>query len=361
MKFSEEFRDRALVQELGRSLAALAPAPVLLMEVCGTHTMAVARFGLKQLLPPTIRLVSGPGCPVCVTDQADIDAFLALAQEPGLILATFGDMVRVPGSFTSLERQRAAGAAVQVVYSPFDAVDLARCQPERQVVFFGVGFETTMPATALAVQTAAQTKVGNFSLFCVHKTMPAALRTLLSHPELQVAGLLLPGHVSTITGAAAFDFIPREFGLPGAIAGFEPLDILLGIKEILEQLTTGHRRIGNAYRRAVPWAPNPQAQKVLAEVFEPAPAVWRGLGLIPGSGVKLRPAYAAFDARQRFAARLAQVPPPTPSPCRCGEVLRGLLAPADCPLFGTACQPGTPIGPCMVSSEGACAAAFRYG
>lgn len=361
MKFSDAFRDRQLVQELAAQLRGLVTQPLTLMEVCGTHTMAIARFGLKSLLPPGLRLVSGPGCPVCVTDQRDIDGFLALGEEPGVVLATFGDMIRVPGSRTNLERQRAAGAAVQVVYSPFDAVELARQQPARQVVFLGVGFETTMPATALAVKTAAQSNLANFSVYCVHKTMPQALRALLGAREIKLAGLLLPGHVSAIAGAAAFAFIPAEFNLPCAVTGFEPVDILLGIKDLVLQNRQGQARVSNVYRRAVPPDPNPQAQALLEEVFEPAPAFWRGLGEIPDSGVRLRPAYAAFDARRRFAARLAQVAPAPPSPCRCGEVLRGLLQPAECPLFGSACLPDSPLGPCMVSSEGACAAAYRYG
>ena len=361
MKFSEEFRDKTLVQELARRLRELAPAPATLMEVCGTHTMAVARFGLKMLLPPGIRLISGPGCPVCVTAAQDLDAFLALGELPAVVLTTFGDMIRVPGSRTSLDRLRAAGAAVQIVYSPFDAVALARQNPNREFVFFGVGFETTMPATALALRTAAAAGLTNFSVFCVHKTMPAALRTLLRSGELHIAGLLLPGHVSTIVGAESYAFIPQEFHLACAVTGFEPVDILLGVEAILQQLRTGRPQVANAYSRAVVAPANPRAQEVLAEVFQPADAQWRGLGLIPNSGVSLRPRYAAFDAKEKFAAVLAQVPPPAATACRCGEVLRGVLAPPDCPRFGQTCTPSHPLGPCMVSSEGACAAAFRFG
>ncbi len=361
MKFSEEFRDKELIQELARRLQALAPGPATLMEVCGTHTMAVARFGLKMLLPPSVRLISGPGCPVCVTAQKDLDGFLALGEVPNVVLTTFGDMIRVPGSRTSLDRLRATGVPVQIVYSPFDAVELARQTPEREFVFFGVGFETTMPATALAIQTAASAGLTNFSVFCVHKTMPAALRALVGSPELRVSGLLLPGHVSTIVGAASYDFIPREFHLPCAVAGFEPLDILLGVEALLRQIKSGSPQVANTYRRAVAAPANPRAQEILAEVFEAADAEWRGLGAIPGSGVRLRSRYAAFDARQKFAAVLSQVPPPVANPCRCGDVLRGLLSPADCPLFRKTCSPSQPLGPCMVSSEGACAAAYRYG
>jgi hydrogenase expression/formation protein HypD len=360
MKFIDEFRDKDLVRDLVRRLGLLASGPATIMEVCGTHTMAAARFGLKSLLPPQVSLVSGPGCPVCVTAQEDLDGFLALGQEPGIILSSFGDMLRVPGTVTSLEKERAAGAAVKVVYSPLDAVDLARQETGKQVVFFGVGFETTMPATAMAIQSATAEKLPNFSVFCVHKTMPMALRALLSAGEIKVSGLLCPGHVTTIIGASAYDFIPQEFGIPCAVTGFEPLDLLLGIESILHQISQGQARVDNVYTRAVQVQPNPRAQALLAEVFAQADAKWRGLGVIPGSGVTIREKYRSYDARARFAGVLARVPPPPPSACRCGEVLRGVMRPKECPLFDTACFPSQPLGPCMVSSEGACAAAYRY-
>lgn len=361
MKFSDEFRDKDLVRDLARRLKQLGTEPATIMEVCGTHTMAAARFGLKELLPPPVRLVSGPGCPVCVTAQEDLDGFLALGEAPGIILASFGDMLRVPGTTTSLEKQRAAGAAVKVVYSPLDAVDLAKQEKEKNVVFFGVGFETTMPATAVAMQMAAADKVANFSVFCVHKTMPGALKALLSAGEVKVSGLLCPGHVTAIIGASAYDFIPREFCIPCAVTGFEPLDLLLGIESILRQLSRGEAYVDNVYTRAVPAQPNPRAQALLAEVFCTADAKWRGLGVIPGSGVEIRENYREFDARSRFAAILAKVPSPPPSPCRCGEILRGVMPPQECPLFDKVCSPSHPLGPCMVSSEGACAAVYRYG
>ena len=360
MKFIDEFRDKDLVQNIVRRLGQLAKGPATIMEVCGTHTMAAARFGLKSLLPPQVSLVSGPGCPVCVTAQEDLDGFLALGKEPGIILSSFGDMLRVPGTATSLEKQRAAGAAVKVVYSPLDAVDLARQETGNNVVFFGVGFETTMPATAMAIQLAAVEKLPNFSVFCVHKTMPGALRALLSAGEVKVSGLLCPGHVTTIIGASAYDFIPRDFCIPCAVTGFEPLDLLLGIEAILLQISQGQARVDNVYTRAVQVQPNPRAQALLDEVFMPADAKWRGLGVIPGSGVTIREKYRQFDARSRFVAVLAQVPPPPPSACRCGEVLRGVMQPQECPLFDQACSPSQPLGPCMVSSEGACAAVYRY-
>jgi len=360
MKFIDEFRDRELVQDLSRRLGRLAAGPATVMEVCGTHTMAAARFGLKSLLPPGVRLISGPGCPVCVTAQADLDAFLALGRTPDTVLATFGDMVRVPGSRTSLERERARGAVVRVVYSPLDAVDLAREQPGKTVVFFGVGFETTMPATAVAIKSAAALNLDNFLVLCVHKTMPAAIRALLAGGELKISGLLLPGHVTTIIGAAAYDFIPRDFGVPGAVAGFEPVDMLLALEAILRQLQEGAARIDNVYPRAVQAQPNPRAAALLDEVFAPSDAEWRGLGVIPGSGVTIREAYARFDARVRFPEVWQELPPAPPSACRCGEVLRGALRPSQCPQFDKSCNPTQPLGPCMVSSEGACAAAYRY-
>jgi len=360
MKFIDEFRDKELVQEISRRIKESARGPATIMEVCGTHTMSAARFGLKSLLPRQVKLVSGPGCPVCVTAQTDLDAFLALGSEPHMVLVSFGDMLRVPGTNTSLERQRAQGADVRFVYSPLDAVDLARQEAEKNVVFFGVGFETTMPATAIAILLAAEQGLNNFLVFCVHKTMPAALQALLASGEVRVSGLLLPGHVTTIIGAGAYDFIPKNFGIPCAVTGFEPVDMLWGIDSILAQLSQGPARVENVYPRAVSVHPNPRAQELLAEVFTPCDAEWRGLGQIPGSGVRIRDRYTRFDAGTRFPQIRAQLPPPSPSPCRCGEVLRGVLPPKKCRQFGKDCTPSQPLGPCMVSSEGACAAVYRY-
>ena len=368
MKFSEEFRDRALVGEIASRLRDLTPAlsckergHVAIMEVCGTHTMSAARFGLRSLLPPGVSLISGPGCPVCVTDQHDIDSYLALAEVPGVVLTTFGDMIRVPGSQTSLEQLRAAGAEVRVVYSPMDAVEFARANRSRQVVFFGVGFETTMPTTAVAIRFASEESIANFSVFCVHKTIPIALRALISAEDVRISGLLLPGHVTTIIGAGAYEFIPKEFGAPCAVAGFEPVDIMLGIESILRQIAEGNARVDNVYARAVTREPNPRAFELFSEVFTPADSMWRGIGVISDSGIEIAERYARFDAKKRFPDALAKVPPVVATPCRCGDVLRGVMRPADCPLFGNACTPSNPVGPCMVSSEGACAAAHKYG
>ncbi len=358
MKYIDEFRDQDLVQEIVRRIARLN-RPATIMEVCGTHTMAAARFGLRSLLPEQVALISGPGCPVCVTAQTDIDAFLALGDEPDVILTSFGDMLRVPGSHTSLERRRAQGAAVKVVYSPLDAVDLARQEPRKHVIFFGVGFETTMPAIAMAIRLASEQQLDNFSVLCVHKTMPAALRALLASEELRVSGLLCPGHVTTIIGAEAFDFIPREFGIPCAITGFEPLDMLLGIESILRQLQETRARVDNVYTRVVKVQANPRAQVLLSEVFEVCDAEWRGIGRLPQSGLRFREEYASFDASKAFP--LSVGPSEEPAGCRCGEVLRGILNPTKCPLFRRVCNPEDPVGPCMVSAEGACSAYLQYG
>ncbi|MCX8053811.1 MAG: hydrogenase formation protein HypD, partial [Armatimonadetes bacterium] len=339
MRFSDEFRDRALVEQIASRIACHAGVTASIMEVCGTHTMSAAKYGLRALLPSGVRLVSGPGCPVCVTDQREIDSFLAIGQVPGVILTSFGDMLRVPGSKTSLEKLRANGVDVRVLYSPMDAVDIARDNTGSEVVFFGVGFETTMPATAVALKTAAENGLENFFLFCSHKTMPAALRALLSMGEVRLTGLLLPGHVTTIIGTSAYDFIPREFGIPCAVTGFEPVDIMLGIESVLKQSSEGVALVDNVYSRAVKSDPNEKAQGLLSDVFETADANWRGIGLIPGSGVAISQKYSALDAKERFADVIAVVPEVESSPCRCGEVLRGVIDPVDCSLFGKTCTP----------------------
>jgi hydrogenase expression/formation protein HypD len=361
MRFTDEFRDPEIVKAIASRLKSKNDAQTVIMEVCGTHTMSIARFGLKSLMPQEVRLVSGPGCPVCVTDQLDIDSFLEIGKCPGVILATFGDMLRVPGSYSSLERMRASGIDVRIVYSPMDSLDIAQDNPNREVVFFAVGFETTIPATALTLKTASEMGLNNFYVFCAHKTIPEALRALLSDSGVNLHGLLLPGHVSTITGAMAFEFIPRDFGIACAVAGFEPVDILLGIESILHQLSSGHPTLANIYSRAVETSGNPRAAELIGEVFQPCSAKWRGLGEIPKSGLELSPEYEAMDARKRFAQTIKDVRPMLSSECMCGSVLRGIIEPADCPLFAVRCTPDEPEGPCMVSSEGACSAAFKYG
>ena len=348
-------------EKLLRAMAELPLGPVRLMEVCGTHTMSIAKAGIKSVLPENVKLLSGPGCPVCVTPAEQIDAVLALAAEPGVILASYGDMLRVPGSRPgdSLLRRRALGARVEIVYSPVDAVEIAARNPDRQVVFLGVGFETTAPGTAAAVLTARERGIRNFSLWSMLKTVEPALRALIEAEGFAVNGFLCPGHVATVLGAEGFAFLPRDYGLPAVIGGFGAEDILLALYLLLRQLADGTPKLQNAYPRAVSAQGNRLAQETMARCFEPCEDSWRGLGRIPASGLRLREELRDFDARERFALSVSSEPAPTA--CRCGEVICGRLGPEDCPLFGKRCTPEDPVGPCMVSSEGACAAAYKYG
>lgn len=355
----EDFRDPNLVKTLLHRIEKVLEPPVTLMEVCGTHTVAFFRYGLRRLLPEGLRLLSGPGCPVCVTPDSIVDAALEIAQKPGVVLATFGDMLRVPGSRQSLEELKAAGAQVKVIYSPLEAVALAEQEPGRQVVFFAVGFETTAPMVAAAVLEAKGKGLTNFSLICAHKTIPGALQALLSSPEVRIDGLLCPGHVSTVIGTRPYEFIPRHFGIGAVVTGFEPVDLLQGIYLLLRQHREKAPRVENQYRRWVREGGNPAALKLLEQVFTPCGSYWRGLGYLEGTGLELKEEYQAFDALKRF-----QVVPearPTRKGCRCGDVLRGVIAPPDCPLFATTCIPERPAGPCMVSVEGTCRAYYTYG
>ncbi|MDO4973271.1 MAG: hydrogenase formation protein HypD [Eubacteriales bacterium] len=347
--------------KLLRAMAELPLGPVRLMEVCGTHTMAIAKAGIKSVLPENVTLLSGPGCPVCVTPAEEIDAVLALAMEPGVILTSYGDMLRVPGSRPgdSLLRRRALGARVEIVYSPMDAVELAARNPDKEVVFLGVGFETTAPGTAAAVLNARERGIRNFTLWSILKTVEPALRALIAAEGFSVDGFLCPGHVATVIGAEGFAFLPRDYGLPAVVGGFEAEDILLAVYLLLRQLTDGTPKLQNAYPRAVSQRGNVLAQEMIARCFEPCADSWRGLGTIPASGLRLREELLDFDARARFAVSVSSEPAPTA--CRCGEVICGRIAPEGCPLFGKRCTPEDPVGPCMVSSEGACAAAYKYG
>lgn len=343
---------KAKVEQAGR--------PVRLMEVCGTHTVAIGRSGIRSLLTGAVDLVSGPGCPVCVTSDGEIDRMLAYCSVPDAIVTTYGDLIRVPGSAASLAQKRAEGADVRVVYSALDALQIARENPGRPVIFLGIGFETTAPAAALAIATAAEQGLTNFYVHSAHKLTPPAMRALLGAGGARLDGFLCPGHVSTVLGEEGFAFLATEYGLPAAIAGFEPLDILLAV-DYLVDAALGLRpvQLVNAYRRWVRPEGNPAARAVIDRTFAPCDAAWRGLGLIPASGLAFRSTYAAYDAAVAFPA---EVPEPKPRKgCRCGEVLRGELKPMDCKLFGTACVPEHPLGPCMVSGEGACAAYYRYG
>lgn len=342
------------VHQLARHL----PRPVQFMEVCGTHTMTAFRSGLRDLLPGTVRLISGPGCPVCVTDTGYIDAAVALCRRATVTVASFGDLLRVPGSESSLEQERAAGADVRIVYSPTDALLLAQHRPEREVVFLGVGFETTVPAVAASISRAAEEGLDNFSVLCAHKTMPRAMEALVKDQTLHVDGFLCPGHVSVVTGAQIYEFLARDYRLPCVVSGFEPWDMLQSLTMLLQQVIDDRAAVEIQYSRSVTRQGNRAAQALIERVFAPRDAHWRGIGTIAGSGLAVRPAFAAQDAAAKFALTVAagEVNPA----CRCGEVLRGVITPADCRLFGKACRPDHPFGPCMVSSEGTCAAWFKY-
>ncbi|MCL6629241.1 MAG: hydrogenase formation protein HypD [Armatimonadetes bacterium] len=359
MTHIDAFRDKRLGKELARLIELKATRPMTLMEVCGTHTMAIARHGIKGLLPPNIKIVSGPGCPVCVTPQSLIDSFIELGKQSGMILATFGDMMRVPGSWSSLELERASGLDVRVVYSPLDSVKIARENPGKKVVFFGIGFETTAPAVALAVLEARSMGLENFFILSAHKLIPPALEFLASDSETNIEGFLCPGHVSAIIGSLAYSRITRDYGIPCVIAGFEPLDILQGILMLVSQVEEGRAEIETQYSRAVSQTGNLEALRCLDSVFQVTDAEWRGLGVIPQSGLEFKSEFSKFDASRLVPERSFELRPNVR--CVCGRILKGLLSPTDCPVFGSECTPTTPLGPCMVSSEGACSAEYRYG
>jgi len=353
------FRDPDAARGLAEAIRSRSTRPARLMEFCGGHTHAILRFGIPTLLPPTVDLRSGPGCPVCVTSAADLDRAIALAQVKDVILTTFGDMMRVPGSRASLAQAKAEGADVRVVYSPLDALQIARENPARPAIFLGVGFETTAPMVASAVLAAEGEGLENFSVFSTHKLTPPATRAILEAGEVALDGIIGPGHVTTIVGAGAWRFLPDDYGIPCAVAGFEPLDILRAVLALVEMVEDGRADVANAYARSVRLDGNPAAKRAMAQVFEVAEADWRGLGPIPASGLRVREAYARFDAARIFPLNL---PPSREHPgCRCGEVLRGVLLPTECALFAKVCTPQNPIGPCMVSAEGACAAYYKYG
>jgi hydrogenase expression/formation protein HypD len=362
MRFVEEFRDPALGRVLsGEILAMLEPGRTYkLMEVCGGHTHTIYRYGIDGLLPPQVQLVHGPGCPVCVLPMGRIDDGIAIAHQPNVIFTCFGDMMRVPGSHGSLQEARAEGADVRMVYSPLDALAIARSNPEQEVVFFAIGFETTAPSTALTLRRAKAEGIANFSCMSNHVTIVPPLRALLDSPGVEIDGFIGPGHVASILGARPFEFIPSEYCKPFVISGFEPLDVLQSIQMLLAQLSGGRCEVENQYGRVVEWDGNALALEAMAEVFEVrAHFEWRGLGSIPHSALALSAAYAELDAERRFAVPGVRVA--DPQECQCGEVLTGAIKPWDCKVFGTACTPERPIGTCMVSPEGACAAYYTYG
>lgn len=362
MKYLDEFRQRDAAAAIIKKIRSISKRRVNLMEICGTHTHAISRFGIREALPENIRLISGPGCPVCVTSAKDVNRVIAFsASREDVVIATFGDMMRVPGSTSSLQEQKAAGGDIRVVYSALNALDMARANPDKECVLYAVGFETTAPTVAAAILAAKAEGVKNFSVLALHKLTPPAMKFLLDSGGVEVHGFICPGHVTAIIGAAAYEFIAKDYRAPCVVAGFEPLDALMGIYMLIRQLEEGRCAIEVEYDRVVKWAGNVKAQAVTEEVFEPADAAWRGIGVIPGSGLKIRDAFSAFDAEARFT--VAQAPfhdDAEPPGCRCGDVLKGVIRPNGCPLFGKTCTTETPVGPCMVSSEGTCAAFYKY-
>lgn len=373
MKYSDEFRDpekaRALLAAIAAELAktgASPDEPLRIMEICGGHTHAIFRYGLDKLTPDAIEFIHGPGCPVCVLPMSRVDDCLDIAEREDVIFTTFGDAMRVPGTRGSLMQAKARGADIRMVYSPLDALELARRNPEREVVFFGLGFETTMPSTALTLRQAAREGAANFSIFCNHILVPPPIKALLDDPRMRLDGFVGPGHVSMVIGTEPYRFIARDYGKPLVVAGFEPLDLLQSVLMVVRQIADGRAEIENQYARVVPAEGNPAAIAAIDDVYEPRPAFdWRGLGEIDKSGVRIREAYSAWDAEVKFGvgygagkgsgreAELAEG-------CRCGEVVKGMIKPWDCPKFGTACTPEAPLGALMVSSEGACAAYHLY-
>ncbi len=363
MKYIDEFRNREIAIGLSKKIANLVEGhnTVTIMEVCGTHTMSVYRYGLKKLLPPNIRLLSGPGCPVCVTPVSYIDTAIAVSQRKDILITTFGDMMRVPGSSSSLEKERAKGAPIVVVYSTLDALSLAEKYPEKQVVFLAVGFETTVPTVAASILEADRRGLKNYFVLTSHKVMPPAMKALLKDKELNLDGFICPAHVSTIIGSRPYEFIAKDFHVPCVIAGFEPLDILQGIYMLLEQIVEKKASVKIQYSRVAKPEGNPIALALLDRVFEPCDAEWRGLGLIPGSGLKLRDRYARFNAHLDVEHSAIRNPQSAFNGCICGDILRGVKMPPECKLFKKVCTPEHPVGACMVSSEGTCAAYYKYG
>lgn len=358
MKFLDEYRDGGLAQQLAREIHRVTTRPWNIMEVCGGQTHAIVKFGIDELLPQQITLIHGPGCPVCVTPLEMIDKALEIAARPEVIFTSFGDMLRVPGSTTDLLSVKAKGGDVRMVYSPLDAVKLAEQNPAREVVFFGVGFETTAPATAMAVFQAAQKSSKNFSMLISHVLVPPAIEALMSSPNCRVQAFLAAGHVCAIMGYEEYPPLAAKYRVPIVVTGFEPLDILQGILMCVQQLESGRAEVENQYTRAVRREGNQSAQQLVREVFRVVPRKWRGVGEIPASGLGLRTAYAAFDAEQRFGLTNHHVD--EPADCLSGQVLQGLIKPHQCPAFGGKCTPEHPLGATMVSSEGACAAYYRY-
>ena len=359
MKFVDEFRDPELAKKLLDRIHHCSTRPARLMEFCGGHTVSIFKYGIRQLLPKHIEMLSGPGCPVCVTANADLDKAIALSHLPRVIITSFGDMIRVPGSHSSLQQAKAEGADVRVVYSTQDALSMARDNPDKSVVFIGIGFETTAPTVAAAILQAEAERINNFSVLSLHKLCPPIMKTILDLGEVRLNGIICPGHVSAVIGAYPYRFIPENYGIACVVSGFEPLDILQTVDMLVQQIETGQPKVEIAYRRGVKPEGNQPALKLMYTVFEVSPADWRGIGVVPGSGLSLKPKYRRFDAEANFDIK--PVPVREARGCLCGSILRGVSTPLDCKLFRQACTPEHPVGPCMVSSEGSCATYYHYG
>jgi hydrogenase expression/formation protein HypD len=363
MKYIDEFREPEKALALQNKITQLSQElkkPLKIMEICGGHTHSIFKYGIEEILPPNIELIHGPGCPVCVMPKGRLDDAIAISQNHNVILATFGDTMRVPGSTTSLLQARATGADIRMVYSPLDSLQLARDNPNKQIVFFALGFETTAPSTALTILQAAAENITNFSMFCNHVLVVPALQALLNNPDLQLDGFVGPGHVSMVIGTDPYQFIAQKYHKPIVVSGFEPLDILQSIWMLLQQIIANRCEVENQYNRLVEPAGNLVALQAINQVFTVRENFeWRGLGDIPNSGFKIRPEYVQFDAEIKF--KLPNLKVADHKACQCGEILKGVLKPWQCKVFGTACTPENPIGTCMVSSEGACAAYYKYG
>ena len=358
MRFVNEYRDPELAKKLLNRIHQQSRKRVRLMEFCGGHTVAIFKHGLRQLLPDNIEMLSGPGCPVCVTATADLDKAIALAKLPDTIVTSFGDMVRVPGSTSSLQQAKAEGADIRIVYSTQDALTIARENPDKSVIFIGIGFETTAPTVAASILQAAQEKINNYNILSLHKICPPIMKALLDMGEVKIDGIICPGHVSTIIGSHPYDFIAENYGIACAVSGFEPVDILLAVDMLVEQIENEDPKVENAYGRGVKPEGNLPALKLMDTIFETGDANWRGIGMVPSSGLRLKPDYERFDADKAFDID----PGPTVEPkgCICGSILRGTATPPECSLFRKTCTPERPVGPCMVSSEGSCATYFHY-
>jgi hydrogenase expression/formation protein HypD len=359
LKHSAEYRERELAKGITDKIKAISRKNIRIMEVCGTHTVSIFRSGIRSVLPDTINLLSGPGCPVCVTAQKDIDAFISLSRTEDVIITTFGDLMRVPGSGSSLQKESAEGRDIRMVYSTFDALKIAEKNPDKEVIFLGVGFETTAPTIAASILTAKKTGLTNFSVFAAHKTVPPALFALMKTKNVTIDGFLLPGHVSVVIGMTAYQQFADKYQIPCVVGGFEPADILQAIYNIAKQIERNRPNLENAYPRAVTTTGNEKAQAIMKEVFIASDADWRGIGTIAKSGLDIREEFKFFNTKERFPFPMPDVK--EPKGCACGEILTGIKIPTECALFKTVCTPTDPVGPCMVSTEGTCAAYYKYG